>query len=103
MSKIKLEAPFRQFRGKICKHSDIIFKQMYGETFTSQICNPRTKPYSQAELDRQDLFRQAAAATKTALANPTIRATYEAEFDAQTKYKSLYGYVLAKEHAKLKS
>ena len=30
MSKIKLEAPFRQFRGKICKHSDIIFKQMYG-------------------------------------------------------------------------
>ena len=67
MSKIKLEAPFRQFRGKICKHSDIIFKQMYGETFTSQICNPRTKPYSQAELDRQDLFRQAAAATKTVL------------------------------------
>ena len=69
----------------------------------SQICNPRTKPYSQAELDRQDLFRQAAAATKTALANPATRATYEAEFDAQTKYKSLYGYVLAKEHAKLKS
>ena len=32
MSKIKLEAPFRQFRGKICKHSDIIFKEMYGET-----------------------------------------------------------------------
>ena len=52
---------------------------------------------------RQDLFRQAATATKTALANPTTRATYEAEFDAQTKYKSLYGYVLAKEHAKLKS
>ena len=25
------------------------------------------------------------------------------EFEAQTKYKSLYGYVLAKEHAKLKS
>jgi hypothetical protein len=49
------------------------------------------------------LFRQAAAATKTALADPTSRATYEAEFEAQTKYKSLYGYVLAKEHAKLKS
>ena len=31
MSKIKLEALFRQFRGKICKHSDIIFKQMYGK------------------------------------------------------------------------
>ena len=103
MSQIKLEAPFTSFRGKICKHSDIIFKEMYGETFTSQICNPRTKPYSQAELDRQDLFRQASVATKTALADPSTRATYEAEFKAQTKYKSLYGYVHAKEYAKLKS
>ena len=103
MSQIKLEAPFTSFRGKICKHSDIIFKEMYGETFTSQICNPRTKPFSEAELARQDLFRQAAAATKTALADPTTRATYEAEFKAQTKYNSLYGYVLAKEYAKLKS
>ena len=101
MSKIKLEAPFRQFRGKICKHSDIIFKEMYGETFTSQICNPRTKPYSQAELDRQDLFRQASVATKTALADPSTRATYEAEFKAQTKYKSLHGYMMAQEMAKL--
>lgn len=101
MSKINLEAPFTSFRGKICKHSDIIFKEMYGETFTSQICNPRTKPFSQAELDRQEKFRQAAAAAKTAMADPTTRATYEAEFEAQTKYKSLYGYILAKEYAKL--
>ena len=103
MSKIKLETPLTSFRGKICKHSDIIFKEMYGNQFTSQICNPRTKPFSEAELARQEKFRQAAAATKTALADPTTRATYEAEFEAQTKYKSLYGYVLAKEHAKLKS
>ena len=71
MSQIKLEAPFTSFRGKICKHSDIIFKEMYGETFTSQICNPRTKPFS------------------------------EAEFKEQKKYKTLYGYIFAKEMAKL--
>ena len=102
MSQIKLEAPFTSFHGKICKHSDIIFKEMYGNQFTSQICNPRTKPFSEAELARQEKFRQAATATKTALNDPSTRATYEAEFKAQNKYKSLYGYVLAKEYAKLK-
>ena len=101
MSQIKLEAPFTSFRGKICKHSDIIFKEMYGETFTSQICNPRTKPFSEAELARQEKFRQASAATKTALADPSTRAPYEAEFKEQKKYKTLYGYIFAKEMAKL--
>ena len=101
MSKIKLEAPFTAFKGKICKHSNIIYKQVRQTQFTSQICNPRTKPYSEAELARQSKFRPAAAATKTALADPTTRATYEAEFKSQSKYQTLYGFVLAKEYAKL--
>lgn len=101
MSKIKLEAPFTAFKGKICKHSNIIYKQVRQTQFTSQICNPRTKPYSEAELARQSKFRTAAAATKTALADPTTRATYEADFKAQSKYQTLYGYVLAQEYAKL--
>jgi hypothetical protein len=101
MSKIKLEAPFTAFKGKICKHSNIIYKQVRQTQFTSQICNPRTKPYSEAELARQSKFRTAAAATKTALADPTTRATYEAEFKSQTKYQTLYGFVLAQEYSKL--
>ena len=101
MSKIKLEAPFTAFKGKICKHSNIIYKQVRQTQFTSQICNPRTKPFTEAELARQNKFRQAAAATKTALADPTTRATYEAEFKSQTKYQTLYGFVLAKEYEKL--
>ena len=101
MSQIKLEAPFMGFRGKICKHSNIIYKKLRQTQFTSQICNPRTKPYSEAELARQSRFRTAAAATKTALADPTTRATYEADFKAQSKYQTLYGYVLAQEYAKL--
>lgn len=100
MSKIKLEAPFRAFRGKICKHSDIIFKKVRQTTFTSQICNPRTKPFSEAELARQAKFKSAAAAAKAAMANPTTRATYELEFSVQDKYQTLYGYILAKEYAK---
>ena len=101
MSQIKLEAPFTSFQGKICKHSNIIYKKMRDTQFTSQICHPRTKPYSAAELERQAKFRSAAAATKTALADTTQRATYEAAFKAQTKYTTLYGYVLAQEYAKL--
>ena len=42
MSKINLEAPFQSFRGKICKHSKIIFAQRGQTQYTSQICNPRT-------------------------------------------------------------
>ena len=101
MSKIKLEVPFTAFKGKICKHTNIIYKQLRDTQFTSQICNPRTKPYSEAELARQAKFRTAAAATKTALADPATRATYEAEFKAQGKYQTLYGYILAQEYAKL--
>ena len=71
--------------------------------FTSQICNPRTKPYSEAELARQTKFGTATAAAKTAMADPTTRATYEADFKAQTKYQTLYGFVLASEYAKLNS
>ena len=41
MSKIKLEAPFKAFRGKICKHSDIIYKKMKQTQYTSQICNQK--------------------------------------------------------------
>lgn len=69
--------------------------------FTSQICNPRTKPFSADELARQTKFKQAAAATKTILADPTQRATAEAEFKKQSKYQTLYGYIFAQEYAKL--
>ena len=101
MSKIKLETPFQAFRGKICKHTDIIYKKVGQTNFTSQICNPRTSDFSAAELARQQKFSQAAAATKAVLADAQQRATAEAEFKAQNKYSTLHGYVLAREYAKL--
>ena len=104
MSKINLEAPFQSFRGKICKHSKIIFAQraQRGQTqYTSQICNPRTKAYSAEELARQAKFKSALTNANTALADATQKAAYETAFKAQTKYKSLRGYVIAKEYEKL--
>ena len=101
MSSIKLEAPFQAFRGKICKHSKIIFAQRGGTQYTSQICNPRTKAYSAEELARQQKFATALTNANTALADATQKAAYETAFKAQSKYKTLRGYVLAKEYEKL--
>lgn len=95
MSKIKLEAPFQSFRGKVCKHSEIIFKQMYGTRFTSQICNPRTKPFSAEELARQTKFTQITKQVATIMADPLQRATYATAFALQTKYTQLRGYIFA--------
>lgn len=71
MSKINLEAPFTAFRGKICKHSKIIFAQRGDTQYTSQICNPRTKAFSEAEVERQTKFKTALTNASTALADAT--------------------------------
>ena len=99
MSKIKLEAPFRQFRGKICKHSDIIYKEMNGTQFTSQICNPYTGEPRQAQVTQRERFAQAKA-NVAALSQEEV-AAYKEVFAKQRKYKTLQGYMLAKEMAKL--
>jgi hypothetical protein len=100
MSKIKLEAPFRQFRGKICKHSDIIYKQMHGETFTSQICNPYKGEPSAAQVAQKERFRQAKA--NVAQLTQEQWQEYKTAFAKKPgKYKTIQGYVLAKEMAKI--
>ena len=99
MSKIKLEAPFRQFRGKICKHSDIIYKEMYGTQFTSQVCNPYTGEPSAAQTTQRERFAQAKA-NVAALSSEEV-AAYKEAFAKQRKYKTLQGYMLAQEMAKL--
>ena len=98
MSKIKLETPFTSFRGKICKHTKIIYAERGDTKYTSQICNPRTKPFSADELARQNKFKNAVQAANTALADPVQKAAYEVAFKAQKKYKTLRGYVIAEEY-----
>ena len=100
MSKITLEAPFRQFRGKICKHSDIIYKEMYGTQFTSQICNPYTGEPSATQIAQKERFRQAKANVGT-LSEEQVATYREAFRKSPGKYKTLQGYMLAKEMEKL--
>ena len=99
MSKIKLEVPFQQFRGKVCKHSQIIFKQMYGTRFTSQICNPYTGEPSAAQTAQRTKMATAIAAV--AALTPEQKTAYLTAFKKQSKYKTFRGYAIAQELAKL--
>ncbi len=101
MSKVKLEAPFRSFRGKICKHAQIIYKEMWGTKFTTQICHPRTSPFTANELAAQQKFAQAVIATKAVYADAAQLATAQREFKKQKKFRSLWGYIHAREYKKL--
>mgnify|MGYP004460795373 FL=1 len=99
MSQVKLESPFQSFRGKVCKHSNIIYKEMYGTRFTSQICNPYTGAPSTAQVAQQNKIKTAANAVKAL--TPEQRAAYLSQFKAQKKYRSFSGFLMAQELAKL--
>ena len=99
MSKIKLEVPFQQFRGKVCKHSQIIFKQMYGTKFTSQICHPYTGEPSANQVAQRTKMTTAIAAV--AALTDEQKAAYMIAFKKQSKYKTFRGFAIAQEIAKL--
>ena len=49
-------------------------------------------------IQAQNALKAAAQAAKTALADPTERATLEAGFGAQSKYTSLFAYTVAQKY-----
>lgn len=50
--------------GKVCGHSDISFAKKGKTQYTMKRCNPRTTPYTEAELARQEKFAQVRANIK---------------------------------------
>lgn len=91
-----------QFRGKICKHSEIIFKEMYGTKFTTQICNPYTGEPSEAQVKHRQ--KVASAALKINELTEQELQTYKTAFESSPgKYKTLRGYMMAQEMAKLQN
>jgi hypothetical protein len=90
----------KTLKGKVCMHSDTYFaNKAYGTKYTVKICNPRTKPFTAEELARQAKFK---AAHDALLAlTPEQKEAYRTAFDNQKKYKTLNGYILAQEYAKL--
>ena len=89
----------KSYSGKICEHSDVYFAKKGNTLYTGKICNPRTKPFSEQELSRQEKFRQARAAVKGLTSEQ--KTAYAEAFANQKKYSSLQGYMFAQEYAKL--
>ena len=89
----------KSYSGKICEHSDVYFAKKGNTLYTGKICNPRTKPFSEQELARQEKFRQARAAVKGLTSEQ--KTAYAEAFANQKKYSSLQGYMFAQEYAKL--
>ena len=89
----------KSYSGKICEHSDVYFAKKGNTLYTGKICNPRTKPFSEQELARQEKFRQARAAVKGLTEEQ--KTAYAEAFANQKKYSSLQGYMFAHEYAKL--
>ena len=86
--------------GKVCGHSDISFAKKGKTQYTMKRCNPRTTPYTEAELARQEKFAQVRAAMKAL--SEEQKAEYAAQFKKSPgKYTTLNGYIFAKEYEKL--
>ena len=98
MAKIKPMALIESMSKKVCMHSDVYFRtnKQTGTTYTGKLCNPSTQEPSAAQTAAKARFAKVVAAVRTILANPTEKAKLKAEFKAQTKIGSLFGYAMHK-------
>lgn len=110
MSKVKYDDPVKSLKGKICKHSETIYKEMYGTNFTTKICNPRDlkiSPYTEKEVTVHNLFKQARAAADAIMADSEQKAEAIKRFLKQKnesgKYATPRGMLIAEQFALLKA
>jgi len=98
MAEIKPMALIESMRKKVCEHSDVYFRvnKQTGKVTTGKLCNPSTKAPSAAQTAAKVRFKKVQAAIRTILADTTEKAKLQAEYKAQTKYGSLFGYAMHK-------
>ena len=99
MAKIKLHGMFARVMGKFNRSETLYFKRCGcgREQLGVDLLNPSKAIHTKNVLS-QNALKTAAQAAKTALADPTERATLEAGFKAQHKYTSLFGYTVAQKY-----
>lgn len=98
MALIKPMALIESMRKKVCMHSDVYFRtnKQTGKTYTGKLCNPSEQQPSAAQTAAKNRFSKVVAAVRAILADPTEKAKLKAEFKAQTKIGSLFGYAMHK-------
>jgi len=99
MAKIKPMALIESMSNKVCEHSDVYFRtnKKTGEVFTGKLCNPSTKEPSVNQTAARARFAKVVAAVRTILAGSSEQKTQlVAEYKAQNKIGSLFGYAMHK-------
>lgn len=83
---------------KICMHSDFFFRtnKQTGKTTTGKVCFPSEKEPTQQQIAVRNRFAKVTVAVRAILQDSTEKAKLEAEFKAQTKYGSLFGFAMHK-------
>ena len=98
MAEIKPMALIESMKKKVCEHSDVYFRtnKRTGKVYTGKLCNPSTKEPSAAQMAAKARFAKVVAAVRAVLEDATQKAALEAEYKAQRKYGSLFGYAMHK-------
>lgn len=101
MAKITLHGMFARVKGKFNKSETLYFKRCScgKEQLGVDLLNPSKATHAKNIL-AQNALKTAVQAAKTALADPSERATFEAAFENQNKYTSLFGYTVAQKYVK---
>ena len=101
MSKVQLTGAFARFRGKLNRSEVLVLKgcPCGKEQMAMDLLNPSKATHAK-NIACQNALKTAAQAAKTALADPTERASYEAEFNAQSKIRNLFQFVVKKLYVK---
>lgn len=98
MAKFKPMELIGEMHGKFSGESEYYAAVRYGTQFTGKI-GENTTPPTEAQIAQRNRFAQAKNNVKN-LSNEDI-AAYREAFEKQRKYKTLQGYMLAMEMAKL--
>jgi len=98
MAEIKPMELIKSMSKKVCMHSDVYFRtnKQTGKTTTGKLCNPSDKADSEAQTKAKARFAKVQAAVRAILTDPEQKAKLKAEYKAQTKYGSLFGYAMHK-------
>ena len=102
MAEIKPMALIESMSKKVCEHSEVYFRtnKKTGKVTTGKLCNPSTKEPSAAQIAAKARFAKVSAAVRAILAGTSEQKTQlEAEYKAQNKYGSLFGYAMHKLNA----
>ena len=101
MAKITLHGMFARVMGKFNRSETLYFKRCPcgKEQLGVDLLNP-SKAKNSKNIQCQEALKTAAQAAKTALADPTQRASLEEAFANQSKYTSLFAYTVAQKYVK---